>query len=38
VFCLVRPGGDRRHGVQPHVLDSRGAPPVGGFELGAEEL
>ena len=38
VLGLVRPGGDRRHGVQFHVLDGRGASPMGGFELGPEEL
>ena len=38
VLCLVGPGGDRRHGGQFHVLDGGGASPVGGFELGPEEL
>jgi hypothetical protein len=38
VLCFVRPGGDRRHGVQSHVLDGGRASPVGRFELGLEAL
>jgi hypothetical protein len=33
---LLRPGGDRGHLVQAHVLDRCGAAPVGGGELGSQ--